>query len=110
MVAAGEALALGMASGLDAGTLLEAISGGAAGSWTLTNLAPRAIAGDWAPGFRTALLEKDLRLVLESACGLKLPLTGAALTHQLCLAAEADGMGDEGTQSLFKIIKSLGPK
>ena len=103
-----ESLALGAASGIDPNTLLEAISGGAAGSWMLSNLAPKMIEGDWAPGFRIALQQKDLRLALESAAEGDLPLAGTALVNQLFRAAEARGCGDEGTQALVKVIKELG--
>ena len=103
-----EGLALGLAGGLDPKTLLDAIGGGAAGSWMLSNLAPRMMVQDWSPGFRIALQQKDLRLALESAAEKKLPLTGTALVHQLFRAAEAGGCADEGTQSLLKVIKGLG--
>ena len=103
-----EGLALGSASGLDPKTLLEAIGSGAAGSWMLSNLAPKMVEQDWSPGFRIALQQKDLRLALESAAESKLPLTGTALAHQLFRAAEAGGYADEGTQSLVKVVKALG--
>lgn len=108
MVAACEGLALGAASGLDPGKLLEAISSGAAGSWVLSNLCPKMINGDWAPGFRVVLQQKDLRLALEAAANVLLPLMGTGLASQLFRGAEAAGFGDEGTQSLFKFISGLG--
>lgn len=105
-----EGLALGRAAGLDLPTLLAAIGGGAAGSWMLSNLAPRMVDGDWAPGFRVVLQQKDLRLALESAQASLVPLPGTALVQQLFRAAEARGWGDEGTQSLYKVIADLGSK
>ena len=51
MVAWCEALAHAQAGGLDPALVQQVIAGGAAGSWGLTNLAPRALAGDFAPGF-----------------------------------------------------------
>lgn len=74
----------------------------------LSNLAPKMLKADWAPGFRIALQAKDLRLALESAEREKVPLIGTAVAHQLFKAAEAMGCGDEGTQALFKVIRSLG--
>lgn len=103
-----EGLALGRAAGLDLTTLLSAIAGGAAGSWMLSNLAPRMVDGDWAPGFRVALQQKDLRLALESAQAGLVPLPGTALVQQLFRVAEARGWGDEGTQSLYKVMVGLG--
>jgi 3-hydroxyisobutyrate dehydrogenase len=108
ILAACEGLALGLASELDLTTLLEAIGGGAAGSWMLSNLAPKMVARDWAPGFRVALQQKDLRLALEWAAQNKLPLVGTAAVHQLFRVAEAAGGSDEGTQALFKAVCALG--
>lgn len=102
-----EGLALGKSLGLDLQILLDAISGGAAGSWMLSNLAPKMIANDWAPGFRIALQQKDIRLALESAAEKKLPLVGTATVQQLFRSAEAMGFGEEGTQALFRTIKTL---
>jgi 3-hydroxyisobutyrate dehydrogenase len=103
-----EGLAFGAAAGLGLNVLLAAIQGGAASSWMLSNLAPKMLSGDWSPGFRIALQEKDLRLALEYAEQRKLPLIGTAIAHQLFKAAEAAGLSEEGTQSLFKTIRALG--
>ncbi len=103
-----EGLALAASAGLDLNTLLRAIQNGAAGSWMLSNLAPKMLEADWAPGFRIALQAKDLRLALETAEREKVPLVGTAVAHQLFKVAEAMGCGDKGTQVLFKIIRSLG--
>ena len=106
ILAVSEGLALGEAAGLDPKRLLEAISGGAAGSWMLTNLAPKMIVGDWAPGFRIALQRKDLRLALELAEKSDLPLPGAACAKQTFDTAGASGWDDEGTQALIKAVRA----
>jgi len=103
-----EGMALAEASGIDKKVLLEAISTGAAGSWMLSNLGPKMIAEDWAPGFKIALQQKDLRLALESACESKLPLMGTALVQQILRIAEAGGCSDEGTQAAIKAVLKLG--
>jgi len=100
-----EGLALAQSAGIDGETLLEAVDGGAAGSWMLNNLAPKMLAEDWAPGFRIVLQQKDLRLALEFAAQRRLPLFGAGLAQQLFRAAEASGWGDEGTQALIKTVR-----
>ncbi|MDH7601967.1 MAG: NAD(P)-dependent oxidoreductase [Armatimonadota bacterium] len=102
-----EGLSLAASTGLDLKKLLGAIQNGAAGSWMLSNLAPKMLESDWSPGFRIALQAKDLRLALESAERENVPLAGTALTHQLFKAAQAMGFGDEGTQALFKTIRLL---
>ena len=101
-LAMAEALMLATASDLDVGKVVDAISGGAAGSWQLTNLGPRILRGDFAPGFRVRLQQKDLKLVLEAANDVKLALPGVSLAHQFFNIVERLGFADEGTQALIK--------
>ena len=106
-LAMAEALVLAARAGLDMEKMLAAISGGAAGSWQLSNLAPRIIKRDFDPGFMVKLQQKDLRLVLGAASELGLGLPGASLAHQLFNAVEAAGEGDEGTQALVKSLERM---
>ena len=101
-LAMAEALMLAAASDLDVNKVVDAISGGAAGSWHLTNLAPRILKGDFAPGFMVRLQQKDLKLVLEAANDVKLALPAVSLAHQFFNIVERLGCADEGTQALIK--------
>ncbi len=101
-LAMAEALMLAAASDLDVGKVVDAISGGAAASWNLTNLGPRILKGDFAPGFMVRLQQKDLKLVLEAANDVKLALPGVSLAHQFFNIVERLGCADEGTQALIK--------
>lgn len=98
-----EALAYAKQSGLDPRTVLESIAGGAAGSWALSNLAPRIIEGDFAPGFFVKHFIKDMQIAFDAAeaLGLDLPALGLALSRYQQLA-EAGGEND-GTQALFRL-------
>ena len=107
-LAMSEALIFGAKSGLDLKKMQHAIQGGAAGSWQLSNLAPRVLERDFAPGFMVKLQQKDLRLVLQEADRLKLPLPATSLVHHLFHALESQGGGDEGTQALVKVLERLG--
>jgi 3-hydroxyisobutyrate dehydrogenase len=78
-LAVSEALLLGEAAGIDLATAITAVEGGAAGSWMLSNRGPQMVARDWRPGFTIDLQQKDLRLVLETADELGVPLPGVAL-------------------------------
>ena len=102
-----EALLLAQRSGLDSRVMVEAVKNGAAGSWQLSNLGPKMIAGDYEPGFMIKLQQKDLRLALEAARELQLPLPALSLVHQLLTGCEAAGEGEEGTQALIKSLKRL---
>lgn len=107
MLAGCEAIMLAARSGIDPHKMLQAISAGAAGSWMISNLAPRIVNGDFAPGFMIRLAQKDLRLVLEAAAQLDLPLPGTSLMNQVWRAVEADGGGDLGTQAAIKALEKL---
>ena len=109
MVAWCEALAHARAGGLDPLAVQQVISGGAAGSWSLTNLAPRSLAGDFAPGFLVRHLVKDIRLARDCAKESGIELPGLATAERLYEAVMAQGWGDEGTQSLLRLYtESLG--
>lgn len=97
-----EALMLAAASELDVQKVIDAISGGAAGSWQLSNLGPRIAAGDFDPGFMVYLQQKDLRLVLQAANDIKLAVPAASMVHQFFNIVERQGCSEEGTQALIK--------
>lgn len=103
MLAVCEALAFARAAGLDPETVLASISGGAAGSWGLSNLAPRVLRGDYAPGFYVRHFVKDLGLALAAARALRLELPGLALAARLYDEVVAAGDGDRGTQALARL-------
>lgn len=107
LLAMAEAIALARRAGVDPTKMLEVVSAGAAGSWMLSNLGPRAVAGDFAPGFMVELMQKDLRLVLEAAAATHTPLPGTALVNQLYAGIEAEGRGRDGTQAIVDAIAKL---
>ena len=104
MVGVSEALAFAGAAGLDPHKVLESVSPGAAGSWTLTNLAPRILKGDMAPGFRVEHLVKDLGIASEEARARGLSLPGLELADRLYGALRAAGQGGLGTQALAPFV------
>jgi len=106
-MAVSEAVLFAQKSGLNALTMVEATKGGAAGSWQLANLGPKMISNDFSPGFMINLQQKDLRLVLEAAEEMFLPLPALSYVHQLYKSNQANGEGKEGTQALFKSIRRL---
>jgi len=105
-----EALTFAGRNGLDLEKTIAAVSGGAAGSWQLSNLGPKMIRGDFAPGFMIDLMQKDLRLIMQAASETSVSLPGAALVHQLFASAQAAGRGREGTQALYTVLQKLAGK
>lgn len=106
-LAVSEALLLGQAAGIDLATAIAAVEGGAAGSWMLSNRGPQMVARDWRPGFTIDLQQKDLRLVLDTADELGVPLPGAALVFQLYRALQTRGLGQEGNHALVKALEEM---
>ena len=107
MCGVSEALVYGAQAGLDLEKMVATISKGAAGCWTLDNLAPRVLKDDYEPGFMVEHFIKDMGIALEEAEKMELPLSSLALTRQLYLAIKAQGMGRKGTQVLVKALESL---
>lgn len=103
-----EALALAKKEGLDLETVMKAVGGGAAGSWSLANLGPRIAGGDFDPGFMIELLNKDLNIVHDEAAGRNLPMPGTHLAADLFRSAAAMGFGRDGTQALARVFEKLG--
>ena len=107
MIGVCEALLYAERSGLDCAQLVAAIRPGAAGCWTLDNLALRIIGGDDEPGFMVEHFIKDLGIALQEAEALGLNLPGLKLAHTLYLETQRIGHGQSGTQSLIHALRAL---
>ncbi len=102
-----EALVFAQKQGVDLEKAIDAVKGGAAGSWQLSILGPRIIKRDFRPGFMVDLMSKDLRLVMEAADDIKSVLPATALVRQMFKSLQSDGEGRSGTQSLVKVAERL---
>ncbi len=98
-----ESLAYAKKSGLEPEVVLQSIESGAAGSWSLTNLAPRIIRGDYQPGFYVKHFIKDMAIAIDSAEAMGLELPGLKLAKQLYEKLAAAGGAESGTQALFQL-------
>ena len=107
MLAVGEALLFGQAGGLDLQKTLEAVTQGAAGSWMLGNRGPQVLERDWRPGFTIDLQQKDLRLVLEAADQMGVPLMATNMVFNLYRTLQREGLGAEGNHALVKALEHL---
>jgi 3-hydroxyisobutyrate dehydrogenase len=106
-LAVSEALLLAEAGDLDLESALKAVEGGAAGSWMLSNRGPQMIDRDWRPGFTIDLQQKDLRLVLEAADDLGVPVPGTSLVFQMYRGLQNRGLGSEGNHALVKALEEM---
>ncbi len=100
MIGVCEAMLYGHKAGLDLPTVLESVGSGAAGSWSLSNLGPRIMDGNFDPGFFVEHFIKDMGIALAESKKMGLALPGLALAHQLYLAVQAQGHGRDGTHAL----------
>lgn len=106
-LAMSEALLFAQAGGVDLQKALSAVEAGAAGSWMLSNRGPQIIRRDWRPGFTIDLQQKDVRLVLDAADKLGVPLPGTGLIFQLYRTLQAQGLGSQGNHGLVKALENL---
>jgi len=107
MVGVCEALLYGFKSGLNLETVMQSVSVGAAGSWSLSNLGPRIMARNFEPGFFVEHFIKDMGIALEEAKRMNLALPGLALANQLYVALKAQGYGRKGTQALMLALEHI---
>jgi len=107
MIGVCEALLYGYRAGLDLNVVLESVSSGAAGSWSLANLGPRIIKGNFEPGFMVEHFIKDMGIVLGEARRMKIAMPGLALVHQLYVALAAQGHGRDGTHALQLALATI---
>lgn len=107
MIGVCEALLYAFRSGLDLDQVLQSVSTGAAGSWSLSNLAPRILKGNFQPGFFVEHFIKDMGIALEEARRMNLSLPGLALINQLYISLAAQGGAKNGTQALVKALARL---
>jgi len=100
-----EALAYAEDNGLDAQTMLDSISTGAAGSAQMNNVLPRVLQDDYNPGFFIKHFIKDMKLAAEGAHDAGLQLGTLNYILSMYEEMEARGMGDLGTQALIKYYR-----
>ena len=104
MIGVCEAMVYAKRSGLDAATVLKSIEAGAAGSWSLSNLAPRMIKGDFEPGFFVKHFVKDMNIALSESEAMGLSTPGLELTKSLYDQLVADNKENKGTQVLYELL------
>jgi 3-hydroxyisobutyrate dehydrogenase len=97
-----EAVAYAKKAGLDQENVLKSISAGAAGSWSLSNLAPRIINGDFEPGFFVKHFIKDLKIALDEAEKMNFKMHGVEMAKEMYEKLAQQGFENKGTQVLYK--------
>jgi 3-hydroxyisobutyrate dehydrogenase len=107
MIGVCEGLLYAYKAGLDLNVVLQSVGSGAAGSWSLNNLGPRIIAGNFEPGFFVEHFLKDMGIALAESRRMNLSLPGLALAEQLYRAVAAQGYARKGTHALMLALASL---
>ena len=107
MIGACECLLYATKLGLDQQAVIDIVGKGAASSWTINNLGPRIVQGNYDPGFMVEHFIKDMGIALKEAAAVDLSLPGLALVNQLYLAVKAGGHARSGTQALYQALKRI---
>ena len=102
MLAMCESLTYAKAAGLDQKTVLKSISSGAAGSWSLTNLAPRILRDDYEPGFFVRHFIKDMQIAIDSSEAMGIPIPGLKVAKAKFDQIADQGLDNKGTQAVIK--------
>ena len=110
MLGVAEALVFAAKAGVDVQKVHEAVSGGAAGSWQLTNNGGRVLKGDMSPGFKIKDYLKDLGIIMDTAAANKMPLPATSLVLQMYRHCQAMDMLDNGTQAVSTAVEKLAGK
>jgi 2-hydroxy-3-oxopropionate reductase len=107
MVGVSEALVFADNAGADLEAVVDAISGGAAGCWTLDNRAPDMIHGDFDPGFFAEYQYKDLRIATDAGEAFGSPMPQTALAHELYKTMVQNGMGRDDNSGVMQVLEML---
>jgi len=107
MIGVCESLLYGAKAGLNLDTMLQSVRPGAAGCWTLDNLAPRILQRNFAPGFMVDHFVKDMEIALAEADRMDLTLPGLTLVHDLYRAVQSQGHGKSGTHALYLGLETM---
>ncbi|MCA1055746.1 NAD(P)-dependent oxidoreductase [Rossellomorea aquimaris] len=102
-----EAILYAEKAGLDPKTVLKSIEAGAAGSWSLSNLAPRMIDGNFDPGFYVKHFIKDMKIAIESAENMKVAVPGLKLAKELYEQFSKEGGENKGTHALYQYYEMM---
>ncbi|EOA2657553.1 NAD(P)-dependent oxidoreductase [Listeria monocytogenes] len=105
MIGVTEAIIYAEAAGLNPSRVLDSISGGAAGSWSLANLIPRVLKDDISPGFFIKHFIKDMGIAISEAKQMGLELPGLTLAEKMYQTLAEQGLSEEGTQALIKYYR-----
>lgn len=105
MIGVCEAIIYAEKAGLNPENVLKSITTGAAGSWSLSNLAPRMLKGDFEPGFYIKHFIKDMKIALDEAGNMEMEAPGLTLAKSLYDQLAGSGEENSGTQALYKYWK-----
>jgi 2-hydroxy-3-oxopropionate reductase len=107
LTAIAEALVLGTKAGIDLELMINALSGGLAGSKCLEQKRNNYLQHAYQPGFKIDLHSKDLNLIMESAEKLGVPLPTTALVRELFSALRVKGRGQMDHSGVITLLEEL---
>ncbi|MGK9043949.1 NAD(P)-dependent oxidoreductase [Mammaliicoccus vitulinus] len=106
MLGVAEAIIYAEKAGLNIEKVFNSIEHGAAGSWSLSNLGPRMVKNDYAPGFYVKHFIKDMKIAIEESEKMGLYMPGLLKAKEVYDALSEAGFDDNGTQSVIQLLKN----
>lgn len=107
MIGVVESLLYAYKANLNLSEVINVIGKGAAGSWSINNLGPRIVEGNFDPGFFIKHFVKDMGIALQEAKRMNLSLPGLSLANQFYISAMALGFENLGTHGLYKVLAKM---
>ena len=107
MVGVSEALVFAGNAGADLEAVVDAISGGAAGCWTLDNRAPNMIQGIFEAGFFAEYQYKDLRIATDAGEAFGSPMPQTELAHELYKTMVQNDMGRDDNSGVMQVLEMM---
>jgi 3-hydroxyisobutyrate dehydrogenase len=112
LIAVAEAFRIGEAFGVDPQILTDVIAKSSGATWVMEHMHPvpgivetAASSRQYAPGFMTDLMAKDLGLAVNAAREKRVPVAVAPAAQQLYRMASSHGLGREDCSSIYKFLK-----
>lgn len=107
LISMAEGFTLGVKGGVDPKIMQEVISGGSGCSWAVTDRVPAILERNFEPGFTIDLHSKDIKLAMEMAQELNVPLYVTFLTHELFKTLQLKGEGGKDNSYIIHLYEEL---
>lgn len=107
LISMSEAFTLGTKAGVDPEIMMNVIKGGSGRCWAVEDRMPQILKGNFEPGFTINLHTKDIKLAVDMAKNMNLPLFATNLVAELFKTAQVKGLGMKDNCAIIKLYEDL---